>query len=198
MNSEIDNFDNTPHWNQIWVPVLLHVSFFWISVTKLWDIIIRQWVCNSQTGNGTALDSKSSWGITNKLDTILPVKVKCGHKSWIRDTIYKQNLSEWRHSSHKWSDYCVIWTWMNDSRHVALMHASNYITLPSNMVHMVEFLVFAYGTSWNSRRRSWIWKGEEVRLYKSKTSGLIYMPLIGSRKHRDTMSLRQSLFRYCV
>jgi len=31
------------------VPTSLHVSFLWISVIKLWDMIIRQCVCKGRT-----------------------------------------------------------------------------------------------------------------------------------------------------
>jgi hypothetical protein len=44
---------------------------------------------------------------------------------------------------------------------------------------MVELFEIVYGTSWKSRRRSWIRKGEEVELYLPKTSELFYMPLLG-------------------
>jgi len=41
---------------------------------------------------------------------------------------------------------------------------------------MGEIFENAYGTSWKLRRRSWIWKGEEVELYFPKTSEMFYMP----------------------
>jgi len=41
---------------------------------------------------------------------------------------------------------------------------------------MVEIIEIAYGTSWKSRRRSWIRNGEEVVLYLPKTSEMFYMP----------------------
>jgi len=41
---------------------------------------------------------------------------------------------------------------------------------------MVEIFELAHGVSWNSRKRSWIRKGEEVELYLPKTGEMIYMP----------------------
>jgi hypothetical protein len=41
---------------------------------------------------------------------------------------------------------------------------------------MVEIFEIADGTSWKSRRRSWIWEGQEVELYLPKTSEMFYMP----------------------
>ena len=61
-------------------------------------------------------------------------------------------------------------TRMNDNRHAAFIHASNCITLHSDLVHMVEILKIAYGTSWKSRSRSCIRK---VRM-----SGYIYQELV--------------------
>jgi hypothetical protein len=37
---------------------------------------------------------------------------------------------------------------------------------------MVETFEIAYGTSWKSRRRSWIRKGEEVELFNQQKTGL--------------------------
>jgi len=40
-------------------------------------------------------------------------------------------------------------------------------------MYMVEVFEIPYGTSWKSRRRSWIRKGEEVKLYLPKTGEII-------------------------
>jgi len=53
---------------------------------------------------------------------------------------------------------------MNDRRHAALIHASNCITLSSDLVDIADILIVTYGTPWKSRRRRWIKKGEELRL----------------------------------
>jgi len=59
---------------------------------------------------------------------------------------------------------------------VALIDASNYVNFRTNLVHMVAIFEMAYGMPWKSRRRSWIKNAEEVELYLSKTSEMIYMP----------------------
>jgi hypothetical protein len=41
---------------------------------------------------------------------------------------------------------------------------------------MVEISEIAYGPSWKSWRRSWMWQEEEVELYLPKTSEMFYMP----------------------
>jgi len=41
---------------------------------------------------------------------------------------------------------------------------------------MVEIIEIAYGTLWKSRVRSWIMKGEDVKLYLPKTREIIYTP----------------------
>ena len=60
---------------------------------------------------------------------------------------------------------------MNIDHHAVFIHAANCITLPSDLVHMVKIFKIAYGTSWKLRGRSWISEGEEVVLYRAKTSG---------------------------
>jgi hypothetical protein len=52
---------------------------------------------------------------------------------------------------------------------------------------MIEIFEIACGTSWKSRRRSWIRSGEEVELYLPKTSEMIYMPSIAGGKHRNVI-----------
>jgi len=57
---------------------------------------------------------------------------------------------------------------MNGSRHAASMYAAHCITLPSELLHMVEILKIPFGMSWKSRKTSWKKKGQEVGLYMSK------------------------------
>ena len=59
---------------------------------------------------------------------------------------------------------CSIRICLNDDHHAAFIHASNWITLRTDLVHMLEIFKFAYGTSWKSGRKSWMRKGEEVGL----------------------------------
>ena len=79
---------------------------------------------------------------------------------------------------------------LNDNCHAVFIHVFNCITLYTDLVHMVEIFEIARGTSWKSRRRSWIRNGEEVKLYLPKTSEMIYMPSIAGRKHRIVIGPR--------
>jgi len=65
---------------------------------------------------------------------------------------------------------------LNDEHYAAFIHVFHCITFPTDQVHMIEIWNMACGMSGKSRRRSWIRKGVEVRLYYSKTSAMIYMP----------------------
>jgi len=57
------------------MPFLWYVRFFGVLVQKLRAMMIDEHVCNSCEGQGTILDSKASWQITNECDIILPVMV---------------------------------------------------------------------------------------------------------------------------
>jgi hypothetical protein len=52
---------------------------------------------------------------------------------------------------------------------------------------MVEIFEIACGTSWKSRRRSWIRNCEEVELYLPKTGEMIDMPSITGQKRRKVI-----------
>jgi len=45
------------------------------------------------------------------------------------------------------------------------MHESNYVTLCTDLIYIVDIWKIVYGISWKSKRRSWIRKAEEVELY---------------------------------
>jgi len=66
--------------------------------------------------------------------------------------------------SHRRSGQCSISICLHDDRHVVFTHGSNSITLHTDLVHMLQIVEIAYGTSWISRTRSWMRKGEEVEL----------------------------------
>jgi len=53
---------------------------------------------------------------------------------------------------------------MNYSPEIGSIHAANYVTLCSDLLHMVEKLKIAHGTTWKSRRMSWIRNGEDVAI----------------------------------
>jgi len=167
--------DDVSPWKAIGVPILLCVSFCLISVTKLWDRINHQCMCNGHTGHMIVRDSTPSWLKINQLDIVLTVTVKRECKDWIRDKVYQQHLSQWCHTSHRRSGQWVMWISMNEPRHAAFIHTSNCTTLRSDLVHKVEIMKIAYGRSWKSRRSCWIRKGEEVGVYSSRISGWIYM-----------------------
>jgi hypothetical protein len=65
--------------------------------------------------------------------------------------------------SRRTSGQCTVWPLMNASRHAALVHATNCITLHLDLLHMVEKLKSAYGTSWKSRKMSWKKIGQNLR-----------------------------------
>jgi hypothetical protein len=84
---------------------------------------------------------------------------------------------------------------LDDNRHAVFIHVSNCITLRTDLMLMVQIFEIAYGTSWKSRRRSWIRNGEKVELYLPKTSQMIYMPSIAGRKDRYVIEPRHFSLR---
>ena len=60
---------------------------------------------------------------------------------------------------------------------------------------MVEMVEIAYGTSWKSRRKSWIRNREEDELYLPKTSEMIYMWSIAGRKRGNVIGPRHFSLR---
>jgi len=81
-------FDDLSLRKVIGVPILLCVSVFWISVTKLWDKIIRLCMCNGHTAHPKALDSRLSRLTMDQPDIVLPLTDKWEHASWIGNEIY--------------------------------------------------------------------------------------------------------------
>jgi hypothetical protein len=65
---------------------------------------------------------------------------------------------------------------MNENHHAASIHVSNYITLPTDLVHMLEVFEIAYALSRKLRRRSWVRNGGEGEQYLPKPTKMIYMP----------------------
>jgi len=121
-------------------PIFLCASFYLISVTKLWDMIIRLCMCNSRVVHGNVLQFKSYWLTTNECDMVLLVTFKSDNLNRIRDETHQLNLSQWRHTSHWWGCQCTTRTRMNDNCHAAYDKAANCITLCTDPVHMVEIL----------------------------------------------------------
>jgi len=63
------------------LPILLCVSFFLISVTKLWDLIIRLCMCKGRTYHVNVLESESRCKTAKTFSFILQVTVKGQSKS---------------------------------------------------------------------------------------------------------------------
>jgi len=78
--------------------------------------------------------------------------------------------------SHRKRGWCLIRIGLSGTSYAALIHASNGITLCTDLVDMLEIFEIVYGMSWKSRRRSWMKRGEEVEIYLPKTSEMIYIP----------------------
>ena len=60
IDSQIGDFDDISQPISICEPIWLRVSFFWILVTKLGDMIILQCVCKGRMGHAKVLHTKSS------------------------------------------------------------------------------------------------------------------------------------------
>jgi len=85
INRQIGIYDNVSILNAIPAPILLCVSFYMISVTKLWDMIIRLCMCKGRIGHATFLNFNSHCLTTDVRDIILPVTVKWDNSNWIAD-----------------------------------------------------------------------------------------------------------------
>jgi len=182
-------------WKASCLPILLRVSFGLISLTKLWDVIIRQCMCKGRTHHVHVLKSKSGCKTAITFRFILQVTLKWQIKSHISDEMCEQNWSEWCHTCHRKSGQCTWQINLNDSRHAMFIHVSNWLTLRTGLVHMVETFEIACGTSWKSRRRSWIRNGEELELYLPKTSEIIHMPSIAGQERRNVIRPRHFSLR---
>jgi len=174
-------FDVRSLWKASCLPISLPVSFFLISVTKLWDMIICLCMCKGQTNHVKVLKYKSHCMMAKTFGFFLQVNVKWQCKSNISNQMCYQNSSEWCHTCHGKSGQCAWRINHNDNRHAKFTHVSNCITLRTDLVRMVEIFQSAYGTSWKSKRRSWIRNGEEVELYSPQTNEMNHMPSIAGR-----------------
>jgi len=76
VNRQITIFNDFSLRRVICVPIVLRSSLYWISVSKLWEIIICLCMCNSRMGHAKVLDSKSHQLMTHKHDIVLPVTAK--------------------------------------------------------------------------------------------------------------------------
>ena len=101
IKSQICIFDVIFLWNAICVPIFLRVSFFLISVTKLWDMIICLCMCKGRTHHTKGPETKTHCEMANTCNYCLPITVKSESKCYISDEIDTQNLSEWCHTSYR-------------------------------------------------------------------------------------------------
>jgi len=85
LNREICIFDVISWWNAICIPILLCVSIFLISGTKLWDMIICLCMCKGRTHHTKGLESISHCKTANTCDYCLPITLKWESKCYISD-----------------------------------------------------------------------------------------------------------------
>jgi hypothetical protein len=150
------------------VPILLRVSYFLISVTKLWDMIFHLCMCKGQMHHVNVQKSKLHCKTAQMFSFFLPVTVTWLSKSNNSNTICYQNLSEWCHTCHRKSGHWAWWIDLNVNRHAEFVHLSNCITRHTDLVHMVAISETACGTSCKLRRRSWIrWWGSRTIFTKN-------------------------------
>jgi len=182
IHSHIVILDIISWWKAICLPILLCFIIFLILVTKLWDIIIRLCMCKGRTHYVRVLESKSCGKPAKIFDFYLQITVKWQSISYISDQIHKQIVTEWCHTYH-WKSGQFSWQiCLNNDHDAAFIHWSNSTTLGTHIVYIIEIVEIAYGTSWRLRRRRMIRKDVEVELYSLKTSEMIYMAQIASRK----------------
>ena len=161
--------DNWYFWHHIsvksnFVPVLLGVSFFLNSVTKLWDTVSHLCMCKGHTHHGKVSESQSGCEKTNIFNFCLPITVKWECNDFNCDETYRPHLSEWCQTSHRKSGQCLVGICPNADRHAAFIYSFHCMTLRADLVHMVEIFEIAYGMWWQSKRRSPMRKGDKVEL----------------------------------
>ena len=88
IESQIDIFYIITQSKAMCVLIWLCVSFFFILVTKLWDMIIHLCMCKGRTHHAKDIQSLSGCNIANTFDFCLPIAVKWESNSYISDEIY--------------------------------------------------------------------------------------------------------------
>jgi hypothetical protein len=76
VNRWIEIFDDLSFIKVIQQPIKLGVTFHLISVSNMWDMMIRLGTCKGQMGDTAVLDSKSLCLMTDGRDIVLPITVK--------------------------------------------------------------------------------------------------------------------------
>jgi hypothetical protein len=78
-------FDIISLWKVICLLILLHVSYFLIPVTKLWDMIICLCMCKGQMHHVKVLESKSRKRMAKTFHFYLQATIKWQSKSYMSD-----------------------------------------------------------------------------------------------------------------
>jgi len=76
VNRQIAMFDDVSLGKPIGVPIILSISFFLNSVTKMWDLVIPLCMWMGRMGQANVLESQKHWLMTNELNMILPATIK--------------------------------------------------------------------------------------------------------------------------
>jgi len=122
------------------------------------------WMYKGCMCHANVLDSKAGFKTTNKPDIVSPVTVQWESKIDISDKICYQSSSEGCCMSHRRSTQWAIQPCLKHGWQDAFIHATNCITLNSNLKQMVMISNIAYNGWLKSQRMSWMWNGEDVRL----------------------------------
>jgi hypothetical protein len=87
-------FNIWSQWKASCLQIDLHDSFFWISVTKLRDVIIRLCMCKGRMHLVKVLESKLGYKTAMKFAFFLKVTIKWQSKRNISDKMCQQNWVE--------------------------------------------------------------------------------------------------------
>jgi hypothetical protein len=136
------------------VPTWSHVSFFLISRTRLWEMILHLCMCQGRTHHVKGLEYQSGCKTTSPCDIWLSITDEWKSKGSSIDTIAKQNLSEEWHTSNWNNDQYSVLICQTDDTKAVFIHICNCITLCMHVMHTIEMLEMARATSWKSRRRN--------------------------------------------
>ena len=157
--------DHLSPWNVTDVHIVLCVSLFSISVTIVWEIIIRLRMCNGHMGQTVVLDSKLDRLTIHLPDIALYLKARWEHTLYSVEFTMKYNFTHWCHTwQMRWSP-CITCICMYDHHHVAFIHIFSCIAFHSDLVHIVKIIKIASGRLSRFRRRNWWRTTQAVRLY---------------------------------
>jgi len=92
IHMQIGTVDSISDRKAIHVPILLLISWFLISLTKLWDTIFHLCICEGRKGHANVVDYKSIQLSTYKLDIVFSIMEQWDRIFWIgvkfTNTIY--------------------------------------------------------------------------------------------------------------